>query len=274
MRIFIPTRGRIFSQHCWDLLSAIPGLKEHLSLVCPEEEYDKHRALGREVIARPDSVKNIAQSRQFIADYALDTFNEEFVIMLDDDLCFFNRIDPNAWNLQPLPQDQFIPLFKRLYEIGTVKGHASAGISPRQGNNYIFPDVELSNGKMNAVNAVNPRIMRDLGIRYDDVSVMEDYYVTLSLFERGYGNRIIADHAWDQRGASGAPGGCSMYRTPQIHAAGAKWLGDRFPDYVTVVTKAPKTGWGDGQKVRTDVRVQWKKCFKAGVARYGEQFTK
>jgi hypothetical protein len=94
--------------------------------------------------------------------------------------------------------------------------------------------------------------------------MMEDYHVTLSLFERGETNAQIADAAWDQCKGSGAPGGFSHYRTNETQAAASHRLHALHPNSVKVVEKTPKTGAGGFSGTRTDVRVSWSATEKAG----------
>ena len=116
---------------------------------------------------------------------------------------------------------------------------------------------------INAVHGLRPLDIGKLDIKYNDVELMEDYYMTLSLFARGKPNAVIVDWTWDQRGGSGQKGGCSNYRTPELQEKASYELATKFPDFVKVVEKETKTGW-EGMKKRYDVRVQWQRAFKAG----------
>jgi hypothetical protein len=98
--------------------------------------------------------------------------------------------------------------------------------------------------------------------------MMEDYHVTLSLFERGEKNVVITDAAWDQCKGSGAPGGFSHYRTQETQAAAAEKLAELHPKTVKVVEKTPKTGSGGFAGTRKDVRVQWKKAYQTRDAKF------
>ena len=102
-----------------------------------------------------------------------------------------------------------------------------------------------------------------IGLKYNAVELMEDYFMTLGLFAKGMPNAVIVDWTWDQRGGSGAKGGCSTYRTPELQEHASKQLAFYYPDFVKVVEKETKTGW-EGMKKRYDVRVQWRKAYEAG----------
>lgn len=249
--IFIPTRGRL-QQSTWDNLG--PHLQQFTTLVCPEEEVAIHEGLGRKAIPRPNVP--LSGVRQWIC----ETAKNPIVIMLDDDLAFFVRKDPAAYNLKPANEEETIDLFDRLYCKLSMEGYAHAALSPRQMNNQHFPDTEKYITRMNAVQVVNRDVLAREGIRYDDVEYMEDYHITLSLFEKGYPNVQLTDCAWDQTRGSGASGGLSTVRTPERQAAAANRLHELHPDTVKVVTKTPKGGW-KGLEERLDVRVQWKKAY-------------
>jgi hypothetical protein len=275
MKIFIPTRDRLNAQFTWDNLS--PAIREVTTLVCPAEEVDAHRERSRNAIARPPVP--LAGVRQWLVDEACDGPDKgmEPIIMLDDDLAFFVRKNPDAHNLEPArTKGEFYQdyIFYRLFCLvggGAPEGMGGpeilkpvvhAGLSPRQGNNWAFPDTVQYNSRMNAVHCVLPAALRHYGIRYDDVTMMEDYHVTLSLFENGESNAAITDAAWDQCKGSGAPGGFSHYRTNERQADAAHKLAELHPAVVKIVKKTPKTGSGGFAGERTDVRVQWVQCAK------------
>lgn len=258
MQLFIPTRDRVNAQYTWDNLT--PALRAITKLCVPEAEIQQHLDLGRNAVVRPP-VK-LAGVRQWIVSELAD--QTQPVIMMDDDLGFFNRRDPGAYNLQPISKHPDLNvLFQDLNDLVALEGYAHAGLSPRQGNNRLFPETRVYNTRINAVHCVNPAVLSKEGVAYDTVDMMEDYHVTLSLLERGYGNVALADRAWDQVKGSGAPGGFSHYRNRETQTAAANRLAELHPQFVTVVEKTPKTGSGDFSGTRTDVRIQWKKAYES-----------
>jgi hypothetical protein len=82
--------------------------------------------------------------------------------------------------------------------------------------------------------------------------------------EQGYPNYIITEFCWDQSRGSNAPGGCSLYRDGEWQRREVLKLKELHPEFVTVVEKKPKIGWGQGMTTRTDVRVSWAKAMKHG----------
>lgn len=265
--IYIPTRGRVEKQFTWDSLS--PELKEITTLVCPEEEAEAHQRKGRKVFVRP--INGLSAVRQWI----LENAKHRYIVMPDDDLKFYNRISPDVWNLHASGDTEMNILFDRIY-YNLKESYVHGGVSPRQMNNQHFPATKIENSKNNAVLAIDRKILLQENIRYDYMPLMSDYSVTLQLFKLGYPNFIITDYAWNQGGATGAKGGCSNYRTPDLQGEVAEAMAARYPDVVRVEIKAPKGSWGTGKeqgdwKKRKDVRIQWKKAYEIGVSEYGRR---
>jgi len=261
MKIYIPTRDRVNAQFTWDNLG--PVLQPFTTLVCPAEEVQSHLDKGRNAIARPPV--RLAHVRQWLVDEAVKRGEGHLpIIMCDDDLAFFVRKSPEAHNLRPAGPDVY-EIFQRLYNYVLAGPEVHAGLSPRQGNNWSYPDIVEYINRMNAIHCVLPNALHHYNIRYDEVDMMEDYHVTLSLFERGERNITIQDAAWDQCKGSGAPGGFSHYRTKETQADAANKLAELHPLTVKTVLKNPATGAGGFTGERLDVRVQWKKAYTTGT---------
>lgn len=258
-RIYIPTKNRVDAQFTWD---NIPDeLKSITFIVCPASEAPLHRDKMRNIIERPEGKLSFVRQWLLMNSYFVDC-----VIMLDDDLSFFKRKSPDAPNLRPVTPEEAVEMFDELASHICTGEFLHGGISPRQGNNWLFPEKIVYNTRMNAVHAVNPTKVVASGMSYADVDMMEDYHMTLGLFAKGFPNFQLAEYAWDQNRGSGAPGGFSGFRTPETQKNAAEKLHSLHPKYVKVVTKAPKTGTGDFAGERTDVRISWKKAAKEGGA--------
>jgi|TARA_Y100000052_G_scaffold27496_1_gene35732 hypothetical protein len=255
--IYIPTRGRVGKQTTWESIGPIG--REHAVLVCPSEEIEEHKKHGRNCLDR-GGMRGISNVRQFIINHAVESGLDK-IIMLDDDLVFGRRISRDAPNLRKTNQQEMHELWERME--GLLDGFDHVGVSPRQMNDKHFPHISKDCMRQNAVHGLNPKTLHKEGIRYDAMPLMEDYYVTLKLFSRGYPNRVVVDWTWDQRGASGAAGGCSTYRDAALQETASLKLAQEFPDHVKAVQKTTKTGW-EGMSTRWDVRVQWRKAAKDG----------
>lgn len=235
-------------------------------LVCPAEEFDHHRALGRPAWLCP--VEGIVRKRQWI----LDNTGHECIAMLDDDLIFLKRKDPSAWNLKRCEPSEIEDLFSWVEALSFR--YPQVGVSPRQGNNRFFPAELAFCNRVTNFHVYDVPVLRKLGVRFHDKSfpetfTMEDFHVSLSLLEAGYQNAIVTNWAWDQHG-SNSKGGCSLYRNSDTQRVSAELLAKRHPGLVRVVAKATKGGWAGvstnaaGGGIRTDVVISWKKAYELG----------
>ena len=255
MKLFIPTYKRVKKQKTWENLP--DSIKEFTYLVCPESEAKLHKAVNRQVLAVPDSVKGIAKTRQWI----LENADDDEILMLDDDQSFRCR-EAGSYKLRPMVDCDYQDMLDAASE--TLKEYNAVGISAQAGNNRTFPKSVVAPGRMYNMYALNRNFFLDNDIRFDAMTVMEDFHVTLSMLKMGYSNAILQDWCWGSPG-SNADGGCSNYRTAEVQREGALKLASLHAPFVTVVEKESKS-WGNGLETRTDVRVQWKKALEWGLA--------
>jgi len=259
MNIYIPSSGRAGEQYT---LRQIPQeWKAKTYLVVPESELHLyyHDAKVHRVGLLGCPHKGIGPTRQFIIAAAYPGK----VCMLDDDLRFFKRrLDDRQKFADAFEAD----VGKMLDTIERSLEHMPfVGVCAREGGNR-YPDRTYFNCRLLRVLAYRTEILSKEGIRFDDIPVMEDFYVALSLLTKGYSNLMLSDWCHNQRGSNDS-GGCSQYRTMDVQKTAALKLQELFPDFVTVVTKTTKTAWG-GQE-RTDVRVQWKQAFASSGGTVG-----
>lgn len=262
MKIFIPTRGRLDRQITYDRLS--PEMRAVTWLVAPPDEVEGHERARRQVIARP--VSGIANVRQWI----VENCGQSVVIMLDDDLTFYTWQREDKHQLARCTDAQVSKLINDLHAVVDQNNSAHTGVAYRQNNNNTWPKEFLFNHRMNAVHVLSSTILEHHDLKYNDseLPLMEEYHLTLRLFELGYGNVIFNRTVWNQ--TSAFHGGMTGLRNEELQAHASNTLASLHPDFVTVVKKEPKVGWADLRE-RTDVRIQWKEAFKAGVRQYGER---
>lgn len=252
MDIIIPTYGRAGNQETLKRLS-MAGLA--VTLVVQAREAHLYGAYGyADIYVLPEYIQTIAPTRQHILE---NVGTDRQFVMVDDDLTFFKRRDDNREKLRELTPAELQEGFFTLAEMLHVYAHA--GFAAREGANRNTSDL-----------VPNTRIMRVLGydrgtllrnsIRFDRLEVMEDFDVALQLLRLGRSNVIVNNWAHNQAG-SGATGGCSHFRTPELHARNAEKLAELHPGFVTVVEKTTKGAWGGG--TRKDVNIQWKKAYRS-----------
>ena len=254
-RIYIPTKGRgPGAQRTWGNLP--PTLHQHASIVVPIQERKDWRDWPGQVLHPPLSVRGIGATRQWI----IDSSTADVAIMMDDDLSFAYRPDPDVpATLVPSGPEQVLAMVAVLCH-WHANGFIHCGSALRGGSNRV-EGAYRDGCRMTRVMSYDPARMRDLNIRFDRVPVMEDFDCILQLLRLGYPNRVSYTYVNDQP-ASQAAGGCSTYRTMEVQAEAANRLSQLHPGLVRVVQKKAKGGgeWA----TRTDVVVQWRKALAQG----------
>lgn len=252
LQIFIPTLGRSENQVTWNNLP--PEIQKHTKLVLQTKEalenvraYDSHHA---GMILLPENITSIGPTRQ----YLVENFGP-FILMLDDDLDFAVRRADDPTRFTPASGIDVIHMMDTIYQVLIQGTHPLVGVSAREGANYDTKQFKYATRQLR-VHGVDTEIFREKNIRYDRISYMEDFDVTLQVLENGYANAVLNGWVHNQRGGSNAKGGCSTTRTLEAHNEAAKELKRLHPRYVQLVDKE-SGNWGGA---RTDVRVSWKKA--------------
>jgi len=261
MSVYIPTLGR--AAHGHNTLKAITSLSdEKVVLVVSDKEYkDYKRRWGKQgsvdvVVCPAQGVRGIGAVRQWILENGVDNL----VMMADDDMTFSWRDPAQDGRLVKAPDLR--PMFRQIRAAAKIYQHG--GVSQQAGNNHQKKSFSAPSARITNFHFIRKSVLA-LGARMDCLSLMEDFYFTLSLLAQGVPNYSLFSFSWNQ-GASGAAGGCALYRTAEKHAQAAHDLHAAFPDFVTVVTKKTK-GSGVFSGERTDVRIQWKKAYLSGLAK-------
>ncbi len=254
MHIYIPSSGRATRQITLENLPF--SWRRNASVVVPSDEWPEYMTRcsgsGAQILKCP--VNGIGNTRQWI----VDNCPGQYLLMLDDDLTFFERRFDDRTKFQPANNtvvDMMLDAIRTHLEF-----HAHVGVCTREGGNRL-PNEFYRNTRTLRVLAYDVTVLRLHDIRFDAMHLMEDFYVSLSLLTAGYGNLLLSDWVHDQVG-SNTDGGCSQYRTMDEQARAARELATAFPEYVTLVKKRTKTAWGG--KERTDVRIQWKRAYADG----------
>lgn len=274
MRIFIPSRGRA-STVSYTLGQISPMWKPVTTIVVHKDEEDDYRELNPNWTIWGIPVTGIGPVRQFIIDQSPD----DCVFMIDDDLKFSRRrpgivLEDKKWVHPDLggiyeptfddphqTDDMFVMMREWLLDIPAI------GIAMRQMNNGIEDRWYREATRMNNVYGFRCSVLKAMKIRFDEIPVMEDFWVTLKLLTAGVINRVTVDWVWNQRG-SGFIGGCSSYRTPEVQAAAAHALKAEFPRFVTIREKTASSNsqsWPGHMKTRTDVTIQWRKAYASAA---------
>jgi hypothetical protein len=265
MILYIMSRGRAGKVNT---LKWIPkGWQSRTTLLVPREEYGAYERLhGKDCIVAsvPQYVKNYSQKVQWILDGCPTSgrtdLNDKAVI-LDDDLVFSKRSNPDRPDSLVTVTDKeqlhenFIQMEMQLDR------YALVGVHPRQmGQNAARPYV--LNGRIICIQGINRRLIGQ--VQVDQYPILADVVLNCTLLARGQPNAILTTFFQDH-GPCQAPGGCSIYRTPEMQRVAVQYLVRRFPGFVKEVERRPKVAKWMGD-VRYDYTCQWKKLYAAGVA--------
>lgn len=256
MRIYIPSSGRATKQ---TTLASLPtGLRQRTFIVVPPEEFPAYfKANPAANIEAPDIPKGIGHARQWCIENA-GASNK--VLMLDDDLVFATRRPDEPTKFRDATEMEVRVMISDI--AARLDSNASVGLATREGGNRNVEDYDHDTRLLRAL-AFRTDILAEHNIRFDQMAVMEDFYVSLSLLTLGYGNVKVNYMVQNQHG-SGLEGGCSQYRDWQTQADAAHALADAFPGLVRVAKKSTKDNWcADPQGFRTDVTIYWKKALKS-----------
>jgi hypothetical protein len=253
MNIYILTLGRAGNQVTW---SNLPNnVKKNTRLVVQSFEKDLYRDLP--IVVLPDHIKNLPDTRQWLMYEHGHTSDK--VAMLDDDLRFFKRRKDDREKFEKADATDIEELFSAISE--GLDTHSHVGVLSREGGNRVVEAFKETT-RMSRVLAYNVSIAKKLGILFNRVLLPEDFDTTLQYLYKGHKNKVLCNWVHDQ-GGSNAVGGCSTYRSLDVHNKHMIHFGTLHPNIVSVVEKTTKTAWGGG--TRMDVIIQWKKALGKGL---------
>jgi hypothetical protein len=274
MLIVIPSRGRPEWKKQVTLRNFIEmRSKRHVVLCIPEEGGRRYRnnvlsTIGERIKLSVEYVPGIhdgiSPTRKWILTELAAKYQEQYILMLDDDMDFCyrpNMADPALETIKdPMRFEAMIELLQQWL---SIDGFIHVGLAARQGSNHFLgPETYRDVARMMNAYAYDTHALKKLGVELGRIPVMEDFDLTLQLLKKGYPNRVSYQYVWNQRG-SGAEGGCSSYRTAEMQTMAAQQLQKYHPGYVTIITKTAGTVW-KGMEEREDVTIQWQKAWEDG----------
>lgn len=256
MDVFVVSRSRFDrSDTLEDLQSS--GIKARL--VVPSFQVGKYRSLASrytcELIGCPKD--GISLTRQHCGRVSR---NPKF-IMFDDDLRFYRRISPTDWHLRYLPDvhDTAMGMLQKVSS--TLDKFAHCSISAREGNNRLeYPGVECSR----PLRALAYQKEEFLGCVHGRVKIMEDFDITLQLLRKGHKNFVISYWAQGQKQTQ-MEGGCSDYRTLELHEENVKKFAKLHEGFVQLREKHNKSGGEFGH--RLEATIYWTKAWQSSQSK-------
>jgi len=273
MKIYVPSKSRYSEDEVrrGPLADFSDQWLERTVLVVPQEEqtayldglgYAGFSGKGVTVVSPDSNVRGIAQTRLAIGK-AAKFYGEDMFCMVDDDVRFVRRKQEDATSLVPCTKQDVDEMWAHVHWF--LHHYAHVGVSARQGNN------NMGVGSRKSLFDENTRTLRVLCYRTEEFlsvehgrgEVMEDFDVNLQLIRKGHKNANLGWWSQDQK-MTNAPGGCSTYRSHEVHERSARRLAELHHPYVQLRQKQNKTGGEFGS--RTEVTIFWKKAHGSAQA--------
>jgi hypothetical protein len=190
-----------------------------------------------------------------------------YIVFFDDDLSFSYRFE--GTRLKVCESHHMNKMLVKMYD--NLQEYGIVSISPRFGNNRMEKDSD-ENCRAHTAWALDGVIFDMVGCRFDPIKpmVMEDFHVTLCFLEHGWKNIRMFDYCFNPLIESNGEGGCSTWRTFEVHDKVTQWMSDNHPTFERVF-KTSKTGWNGfpvnakGERERWDGRIGWKKAYRPKV---------
>jgi hypothetical protein len=250
----IPTLGRINKQVTYNNLPQ--KYKDITSFVVQDHEYDEMNKLyPGKVLRLPVQINRIAPTREWI----FNKFRTCRHFVFDDDLNFVVK-EPNPnpgtkWLSRKFTEQDFddaFALFNKWMDEGITYGGmqpATVMTNIKDKNQWPIRDCQRI---MTNVFYDGPSIPTDL--EWNRVAAAEDLDVNLQLLTRGFKNRVTSKYTVNPSVTSAA-GGCSVWRTIEVHNEAQKKLAELWPDFVTLTEKNVEAGpWKGLTKYGTIIR--------------------
>lgn len=265
--IVIPTLGRMDKQITYNNLpEKYQKLVSFIVQFHEFEEMDK-RYPGK-VVCLPQRINRIAPTREWI----FNRFNTTCHMVFDDDLGFVVK-EPNPgegtkWLSRRFTDQDFDDAFN-LVNSWIADGIVYGGFLPA----WVIPDVKQ--WPVRECQRIMTNVFYDgkkvpRSIEWDRVAAAEDFDVNLQMLTRGFKNRISAKYMVTCS-ETNAEGGCSTWRTLEVHNEAQLILASLWPDFVAVREKIVPSGPWKGQ-IKLATTIQHKKAYMSSQQNSLESF--
>jgi hypothetical protein len=255
MNLYIMSRGRSTKQ---TTLHNIPLEWQKRTYVVHNNDESEQYSHIPQAIPAPTWVQNYSDKMQYLID-RIELHDGGIGVIMDDDLWFNKRIEGQEKLRKPENASESSEIWQQMEQL--LQNTALVGIHPRQmGHNKKLPYVE--NGKIICVQGINTHLFPGDFERVNHYPILSDVWLNCQLLSRGVGNKLITTWVQDH-GSCQAPGGCSIYRTPDMQRECCEALETKFSPHFKTVIKEPKSAKWMGGK-RYDFRVQWKRMYEEG----------
>lgn len=247
MRLIITTLSRPYKQRTLETLP--DSLSDRVEMWVQHQEAELYNTYYEGVHVLPEHICRLGQTRQFLVQH----YWGEKIALLDDDLDWYWRRDPNDWHLTTPPPERMEQMFKEIED--ALDTYAHVGVSGREGQNRESAYATCCSRYMRAL-FYNTALWPS-GVVMDRVDGMSDFDTSLQLLRSGRPSLVFYRWAQGQKYTQ-APGGCANYRTHETHSAEVRRMCELHPGLVAAVRKVNRGGGKFG--VRDEVEVQWKRA--------------
>ena len=249
-RLYIPTYGRVNQQVAFDSLPSKWQSKAVL-VVHPNEAHE-----GYPTLKCPIQGAGIAPVREWIAQHGQGTRYG----VIDDDIEFVytrrdNEEGPSNTKLTGPQFDDMIVEFNSWMDSGYIHCGADASWNPptrdkdNKDNGRVCGNVFYDGTKL-PVNDID----------WVGLPIAEDYYVTLQLLTMGFPNKISYRNRVNPNETQ-AKGGCSTFRTLNLHNESMEELQRKYPQFIKLRKKIAKNSGEWSNQVKLSATISWKKAY-------------
>ena len=229
MRIYIPTYKRSDRQITYNNLPK--EIQQKVTFIINECEKDISFFQDKQTIVLPDSCK-IAEKREMAF---LNSKNEKFAVF-DDDIIFHKRIEGKTKKLESFSDFQeMFDFFSNLLDDPEIFLVNPIGT-------HIFPNFSKDYQEAVLSSQSNffdgPKLLKE-NLDWTSLQLFEDAYLIMQMLSKGYVNRVYNNYCFVGSKLN-SKGGCSTFRTSQVHNESLLKLKKAFPEHVSIIkTKEP-----------------------------------
>lgn len=261
--IIIPSRDRVevLSSKSRHTLTYAKHSKHPVYVVVRESEFAAYEELAKafaaNVLTVPEHVDRIAKTYDYVM--AMTGPAVKKLLFMDDDLIFAERRDFSSPKLTNVVPERFDEIADALFAALDEPRVAMAGIAHRRGaQTHTVP--KRYNQKLIAVLACNVESLR--GKKWEwGYDSMFDHNMVLECLVEGWRNVQISSFTHDDILPRHAKGGCTEYRSMDVHSNAAIALAKKYPDIVTLRDKWVESA----NRYGLDVTMHMKKAFGDGT---------
>lgn len=267
--IYIPSRGRFREDDIMHgPLPLLPAAQlAHTTVVVPVQEAGSYRLTlerkfhGSGLRMYSMDYHGIAEKRERIGRIAREN-RQPYFMMLDDDINFLRRASADSASQVTVTDQSDIEAM-----LASVEEHLQAYNQVALGMREVNKTAMLGPSPLRedcsrAIRAVAWVTSTFCSLEHRRVQVMEDHDLTLQLLESGRPNAVLWYWMSGQRGTN-THGGCSSWRTLEVHNDAATTLHRLHPQVTRLRVKENKSG--GAISTRLEVTIYWKKAMKIGV---------